>query len=569
LAPRAQFAWTVSFPRLDWADPLNISENRLVNPPSPGGLLVLWARPYAGLYVPATYTLWSAEAALAAETPTGGDPHPLDARVFHFGNVLLHAANAWLVWLLLVRIVRSPWGAAAGALLFALHPLQVESACWVTETKGLLCGCFGFWALLIFERFVGQWSARRSPGQSAKPRRAALVFLYAGAAALFLLAMLAKPAAVALPLVAWLIATWTARETANSPGGVRIAAALVPWLALALGVALVTRNVQGAESFVQPTIWWQRPVVAADAVAFYLYKLVIPLNLAPDYGRSPDWLLASNWVWITWLLPVALAVALCLRRVPPVWRRAGWISLGLLLPVLGLVPFAFQRFSTVADRYAYLAMLGPAIVVAAFAGRTRRRAAHIAIAALLLLCGVRSAAQTRHWRSNAALFAQAVSVNPTSTVALNGLGNVHSRQEEWNLALDFYRRAVTADPNNASSYFNLGRAELALDRPQRAIESFARALELRPGYHKVREPYALALVAVQRVDDAGAQLLALVAAEPDNAVAWENLGRIRAFQGRRAEAIEHLEHALEINPRLESARQELQRLTTGPSATPP
>ncbi len=144
LATLAVFGWTVSFALLDWDDHLNISENRLINPPSLGGLIVLWARPYAGLYVPATYTLWSAEAALAAEPATSSAPHPFDARVFHAGNVLLHAANAWLVWLLLARLIGSRWSAAAGALLFALHPLQVESACWVTETKGLLCGLFGF-----------------------------------------------------------------------------------------------------------------------------------------------------------------------------------------------------------------------------------------------------------------------------------------------------------------------------------------------------------------------------------------------------------------------------------------
>jgi tetratricopeptide (TPR) repeat protein len=346
-----------------------------------------------------------------------------------------------------------------------------------------------------------------------------------------------------------------------------LALSLVPWLAVALGFALLTRNVQGTEALVAPTSWWQRPLVAADALAFYLAKLGLPMELAPDYGRSPTWLRSSGWMWITWLLPFGLAALLCFPRIPEAWRgvlvawrRAGLVSLALLLPVLGLVPFAFQRFSTVADRYAYLAMLGPAIVIATLAAQARSRVAHLAIAVSLVVLALTSAAQSRHWSSSAALFIQALTVNPTSTVALNGLGNVDSQRGDWPAALVLYRRAVAADPTNASSWFNVGRAELALGHPLPAIEVFEQALRFRPDYDKVRLPFAAALVAVQRVDDAAVQIEALLARRPDDAIAWENLGRIRAFQNRRIEAIAHFERALVINPQLDSARQELARL---------
>ena len=626
IAALAVFGWSITFPLLDWDDNLNISENRLINPPSLGGLLVLWARPYAGLYVPATYSLWSAEALLAARPATETVPHPLDARVFHLGNVLLHATNAWLVWLLLVRLIGSRWGAAAGALLFALHPLQVESACWVTETKGLLCAALSFASLLALDRFAETWGARQAGVDGARPSRVKLARGYVLALVLFLLALLAKPAAAPLPLVAWIIASWPRRVRqeftgvplldgidlegrsemsaagkqcgANSAlldGGSAnqvnpaspfspassgtqptdslahrpaiLAMWLVPWLAVALGFALLTRQVQGAEELVAPTLWWQRPPVAADALAFYLTKLGLPLNLAPDYGRSPRWLLASGWLWITWLLPAGVAALLCVplipptwRKVLPAWRRAGLVSLVLLLPVLGLISFAFQRFSTVADRYAYLAMLGPAIVVAALAVEMRSRAAHLAIAALLMLAALTSAGQSRHWRSSAALFGQALAVNPTSTVALNGLGNVESKRGDWTAALALYHRAVAADSTNASSWLNVGRAELALGHPLPAIDGFQRALEFRPDYDKARLPFAAALAAVGRAEDAAAQIEALLARRPDDALAWENLGRIRAFQNRKPEAIAHFQRALEINPRLESARKALAAL---------
>lgn len=567
VAALAVFGWSVTFPLVGWDDHLNISENRLINPPSLGGLLAIWMRPYAGLYVPATYSLWSAEAALAARPATDAVPYPLDARVFHLGNVLLHAMNGWLVWLLLVRLTGSRWGAAVGALLFTLHPLQVESACWVTETKGLLCAAFSLAALLVFDRFAAAWGARHVE-VNEKPRgRAALVGGYLLALMLFVLALLAKPAAAPLPLVAWLIASWPRDNVTPRQRGRSLMLALLPWFAVALGFALLTRNVQEAGEFVAPTAWWQRILVAADALAFYLAKLGLPMNLAPDYGRNPNWLLSSDWKWFTWLLPVGLAALLCAPIVPPAWRgaqaawrRAGLVSLVLLLPVLGLIPFAFQRFSTVADRYAYLAMLGPAIVVAVLVAQARGRATRLAIAALLVLSALTSAAQSRHWRSSEALFAQALVVNPASTVALNGLGNVESKRGDWPAALALYRRAVAVDPTNASSWLNVGQAELALGHALPAIEAFERALKFRPDYDKVRLPLAVALVAVHRVDDAAAQLEALLARQPENANAWENLGRIRAFQNRVPEAIAHFERALEIDPRLESAREQLARL---------
>ncbi len=412
------------------------------------------------------------------------------------------------------------------------------------------------------------WIARRSPDEQPRTSRLSLATLYVAAAGLFLLAMLAKPAAVPLPLAAWVLASWRGRDATSSRCGWSIALLLLPWLAMAIGFSLLTRNVQEAEVLVEPTIWWQRPIVAADALAFYLYKLVMPLDLAPDYGRSPTWLLASNWVWVSWLVPAGLAACIWLPGVPSAWRRAALISLVLLLPVLGLVPFAFQRFSTVADRYAYLAMLGPAIALAALAAVARRRTAS-AIVAALVLCALASAAQSRHWRSDAALFAQAAAVNPHSSVALNGLGNVHSRQGDWTGALECYQRAVEVDPLNASSWLNVGRAQLALNQPLPAIASLERALQLRPDYLKVREPYAQALAAVGRIEDAATQLQLLTQQQPDNALAWENLGRARAYQGRTAEAIQHFERALEINPQQDAARIELERLKRAGNAQAP
>jgi hypothetical protein len=107
------------------------------------------------------------------------------------------------------------------------------------------------------------------------------------------------------------------------------------------------------------SLWWQRPFIAGDALAFYLYKTFVPIDLCVDYGRTPPWVMSHAWGYVAWAIPVGLLVV-CYRyreRRPLTWLGA-LMFVTFLLPTLGLVPFAYQAYSTVADRYAYLALIG-------------------------------------------------------------------------------------------------------------------------------------------------------------------------------------------------------------------
>src|SRR5262249_38527157 len=151
-------------------------------------------------------------------------------------------------------------------------------------------------------------------------------------------------------------------------------------------IFLVARIVQPSESQVAALPLWARPFIAGDALAFYLYKLFVPMRLAMDYGRRPGVVLARGWIYAAWLGPwiICLGALRCRRRAP--WLLAGFgIFVTALLPVLGLIPFNFQAYSTVANRYAYVAMLGPALALGGSLARTRHRAAcGLAVAVVLL-----------------------------------------------------------------------------------------------------------------------------------------------------------------------------------------
>src|SRR5262249_33688899 len=137
------------------------------------------------------------------------------------------------------------------------------------------------------------------------------------------------------------------------------------FVALAVGGAILAAHFQKAPGLTTSVSTPLRPLVALDAIGFYLRKLVLPMNLAGDYGRTPRAVVESGALWTSWIAPIALiAILIMLRRRAPLLLLAACFFVAPLLPVLGLVPFDYQEFSTVADHYLYLSMLSVALAFA-------------------------------------------------------------------------------------------------------------------------------------------------------------------------------------------------------------
>lgn len=140
-----------------------------------------------------------------------------------------------------------------------------------------------------------------------------------------------------------------------------------PWLLMAATATAMTWSIQPAAKL-KPWPLWSRPLIAADALAFYLGKLVLPIHLSIDYGRTPLAMLGDPVLYWDWIFPVIVALIVWRLHKPVLTAGAMIFFLGLL-PVLGLAPFAYQYFSTVADRYVYLSMLGVAMAAGLFLAR--------------------------------------------------------------------------------------------------------------------------------------------------------------------------------------------------------
>ena len=336
----------------------------------------------------------------------------LNPYLFHAANLGVHMIAAVATYFLLRRLVGKPWAACVGALLFALHPVQVEPVAWVAGMKDVLCGALSIIALWQYVVF-----AQTDAGIEGSRRRTRIH--YALATIAYVLAMLSKPSAISLPLVALIIDLGLLKRSWRE-----MILSLAPWIVLAVTIAIVAKVAQPVTTAYEAGKLWLRPLLAADALAFYAHKLVFPVRLAVQYHHSPQVVIGDRQIYFMWIVPlVIVAVAWFYRRKAP-WLLVGAaIMVAATLPVLGLIPFQFERYSLVADHYLYVAMLGPAIILAfALTKFSVRRTGVIVIATIFVALGVRSTFQAFHWQSTEFLFRHELTVNPQSAVAYNSLG---------------------------------------------------------------------------------------------------------------------------------------------------
>jgi len=460
-------AWKFQF--VSWDDRDLVMENPLLAQPTLSHLRQFWTAPYAGLYTPLSYTLWWSLAWIS-----GG----IDAGAFHALNVALHAGAAMLVFAILRILVRNDLAAFLGAMLFALHPLQVEPVAWISGMNNLLAGLLSLAAICLALHF--------SPSKWA---------WFTVATVVFILAILAKPTAVAVPLIVLIVILIPMSQL---PGRARIQqrALMISWLCIAAIFAILAHAQQPAP----PSPLSHRPVIALDAIAFYLGKLLWPAHLTVDYARTPQSLWRGN-LWIsTALIPLLLAAALWLARRRTTGLAAGLgIMVAALLPVLGLVPFDFQRYSTVADRYMYLAMLGPALALAWLAARSKTLVT-IALICVVLL-GWRTEMQLRHWRDTASLVDYTLTLDPLSTIGNKVRAAELARQGNFAEALPYYRVAMVRNPADGDLHFNCANALRALGDYRQAMAEYEAAIPLLGGDLRLR--------AINNLDIARRQLNAL------------------------------------------------------------
>ncbi len=285
--------------------------------------------------------------------------HALDVSLFrlnpaghHFTGVLLHAANAILLFLLLMSATGRLGPSLFVAALFALHPMNVESVAWVAERKNVLCTFFFFLTLWAYG-----WYARRPEWKR-----------YLVVAALFVAGLAAKPMVITLPFVLLLLDYWPLNRVryAESDAGwswPRLILEKMPLIALSAASAMITMKAQQAGGAVRSTVQFSLSTRVANAIyayAMYLWKMIWPARLAPLYPHPAGTL--ATWQVVTAAL-VLIAITMLVWKFRELrYLMTGWLwFLGTLVPVIGLVQVGD---AAMADRYAYIPLIGIFVMIA-------------------------------------------------------------------------------------------------------------------------------------------------------------------------------------------------------------
>ena len=468
-----------------WDDDTNIHRNPLYAPLSWSSVALFWKGPFQQLYIPVTYTVWASLVALSRIVAgTSVSFGPINAAIFHGANLLVHLLSVSMVFLILRRLLgassrkgTSPrtllLASAAGALAFGLHPVQVETVAWVSGLRDLLGGALSLVSLALFLSWLDRGA---SPSGSLRWN-----WLRYGASTLFLLlAFGSKPGSVVTPALALLCGAWLLRSRSRSWKPLLW---LVPWFLIAAAEVVMTSHSQPAAELARSLVpTWARPLVAGDAIAFYLGKIFWPLEpwgLCADYGRSPNSLFESGILFWSWLIPLGVAAGLFLvRRLRIYLIPCALLAIGAL-PTLGLIPFNFQVVSTVSDRYLYLAMLGPSVALALILCRNPSRLTAGIASALLLGWIALSIRQLPEWRDGAAFFPATLERNPTSWKSRHNYACTLDAQGKFPEALKEFSEAIRLRPSNAEAYNDAALTLLKTGRRQEAIAYFQQSLQVR------------------------------------------------------------------------------------------
>lgn len=471
-------------------------------------------------------------------------------RAYHRTSLMLHVANTVLIGVFLYLLFGRPFIAAGLALLFGVHPLSVESVCWISERKTVLAAFFALWSLIFYVRFT-QYHRRR--------QFAACLVAYA-------LALLSKPIAVPLPAMMLLLDHWPLHRLSRKAVIEKLPLFAVG--AVAAGVIFLSQTLNAEVHLPGDYNPWHVPLMLCHNIVFYLHKFFWPASLSAYYGFPSPMNLTSPAVLLgvvgTCVLIPALIVAYHRTRGP----LTGWlIFFVMIFPAMGIVGVTP---TIAANRYLYLPSLGFLMVAAALLKwlgavtperrKTLGRAALVTV--LLIAAGAETIALRRYqsqWRDTVKLHEYLLETEPNATKLNSSLGVEFAARGQTDKAVEYYHRALESSPDDNVSRYNLA---LVLSRSgtehiDEAIAHYQKALEQEPDFVLARLNLGNVFLARGDCNEAIEQYRTIIKDRPDFAAAHYKLGQALTFIGEPVDGIEHLCEALRINPAFSSAQRDL------------
>ena len=525
------FGQTVRFPFVDFDDPLYVYENPHINRGLTARGLV-WA--FTHVPAPDWYPLTTISHMVDSQL------YGLNAGGHHFTNVLLHGVTVILLFLVLRAMTGMTWRSAFVAVLFAIHPLRVESVAWVVERKDVLSGLFFMLTIGAYLRYARRRSIAR----------------YVIVAILFACGLMSKPMLVVTPLVLLLLDYWPLREFSQQLSIQRLILEKIPLFALSAGSCFATLTGQTGKVVDMeplPLVW--RISNALISYVVYIWQMIWPARLGVFYphpeNRLPLWEVGASIA----LLIAMSAAAFIVRKSRP-YIIVGWLwYLVMLVPVIGVVQINLQGH---ADRYTYLPQIGLylltvwAIADLSVGWPRRREILTVAAALVIAVLALTAWRQTTYWRDSESLWTHTIAVTSNNDFAHASFADLLLRKGRIDESIDHSKEALRIRPNNSDAHNNLALALINRGDVEGALTHFKKSLEIQPD--NMNAQCNLAWILATSADSSlrdGAKAVALAenvarrAGHP-NPMVLRTLAAAYAETGRFSEAIDAAQDALQL-----------------------
>ncbi len=501
----------------------------------------------------------------------------LHPKGYLFTNLFFHIANALLLFIILLRMTGSLWPSAFVAVVFALHPINVESVAWIAQRKNVLSTLFWLLTMWAYVLYV----------EKRDIKRYVLVILF------FALGLMSKTMLVTLPFVLFLLDFWplarfklerTGESFKNlkqnkpiSPGASALRLILEKLPLLILSVLASVRQVSETSAFNNCTslmlgkqyINDSACIAAPDLFSLqarftngmfsyldYLGKMVWPKGLAAFYPHPGDTLSVWKGVLCGMVLVGLTIIAIRLVKRAP-YFAVGWFwYLGTLVPVIGI--FKTIGAHGMADRYVYVPLMGVFIIIAwglldIFAEwRYKKKVFSLLAGVLIPTLMVTTWVQVSHWKNSVTIFKHAINVtdnkNPNLALIHNTLGMVFLSMGKAEEAVSHYKMAIELKPDLAIAYTNLGIARLSTGKTEEAISHYKKAIKVKPDHASGYYNLGIALSALGKTEEAISHYKTAIKLRPDYVEPRNNIGLILEEHGKTHEAISYYKTAIKLKP---------------------
>ena len=508
--------------------------------------------------------------------------HILDCQLYglnpgahHFTNLLIHIANALLLFTVLSRMTKRVWASAFVVALFALHPMHVESVAWASERKDTLSAFF--WMLTLL--FYSYYTERQRAGY------------YLSALLAFSLGLLSKPMVVTLPFVLLLLDYWPLGRFQTGQVGRRVIEK-IPFFAISAILSFVTYMVQRKVELVKTLSSYSLPWRIENAIVsyvIYIGKMFWPVRMSIFYphpqGSIPLWQAGGA---ILILLVITFLALWKLRQKP--YIAVGWLwFLGTLVPVIGIFQVGLQGY---ADRYSYIPYIGLFIIivwtVSDIPAQSNWRKVIFCLSAVIIFSalGVKTWIQAGYWHNNESLYKHSIDAVENNWWAHEMLGNAYVSMDSGGQAVIEYKQTLQIDPENVGVQHSLARVYLEtgdaneavklyenflLPLPQEINEPDAANESLSPNlfskthsvveqmYINTNTDFAIALARQGNIDEAARRYKEVLRISPDSLTAHRNLGDIFYQKGQIDRAVKQYAAVIQLEPNSAAEYKQLAR----------